>query len=192
MKWWKIIFAAIAILSVPWFTAGAVPTWPALDTDWNPVLVGGNVYLDALANSGSDNFDTPPPEPIDIVGGIDQSGRGPFAAGFWAQNAAELMFRMRVDNDPSRGGQFVWTTLLNTDADSDVDWAVQLDLSGDNQVELVQALSGGPDTNWEVTLAGPPHTIGFDEGDYSRFRERLGNAGPAVHGLAVPRARTRG
>ena len=108
----------IAILSVPWFTAGAVPTWPALDTDWNPVLVGGNVYLDALANSGSDNFDTPPPEPMDIVGGIDQSGNGPFAAGFWAQNATELMFRMRVDNNPSVGGQFVWTTLLNTDADS--------------------------------------------------------------------------
>jgi hypothetical protein len=119
---------------------------------------------------------------MDIVGGIDPGGDGPFAAGFWAVSATDLMFRIRVDGDPSQAGQFVWTALLNTDADSDVDWALQLDLNGDNQVELVQALSGGPDTNWEVTLAGPPHTIGFDKDVYSRFSNASGTLDPPYTG----------
>jgi len=154
--------------------AGAVPSWPAQADQWSPVLISGGLYVDAQADSGYDNYDTPPPAPMDIVGGIDPAGHGPFAAGFWYQTAGDIMFRMRVDGDPSRGGQFVWTTLLNTDADSDVDWVVQLDLSGDNQVELVEALSGGPATNWEVTLAGPPHIYGFDKDTYSRFVDASG------------------
>jgi hypothetical protein len=145
-------------------------------------MIGGGVYMDAPRNIPSDNYDTPPPGPMDIVGGVDSSANGPFAAGFWSVNASELMFRLRVDQDPSQGGQFVWTALLNTDTDADVDWAVQLDLSGDNQVELVQALSGGPDTNWEVALAGPPHNIGYDETVYSRFSNASGALNPPYTG----------
>lgn len=172
------ILSAVALLCVLCVRAGAAPAWPAPDDQWSPVLIDGGLYIDALANSGSDNYDTPPPAPMDIVGGIDPEGDGAFAAGFWAVSADDLMFRLRVDGDPSQGGQFVWTALLNVDVDPDVDWAVQLDLSGDNQVELVQALSGGPDTNWEVTLAGPPHTIGFDKDVYSRFSNASGTLDP--------------
>ena len=173
--WWTLIL-------IPCVPAGAAPSWPASATQWNPVPVGGGVYQDALAGSGVDNFDTPPPAAMDLVGGMDPDGNGPFATGFSYSTAQDLMFRMRVDGDPSRGGQFVWTALLNTDADSDVDWALQLDLSGDNQVELVQALSGGPATGWEVTLAGPLHSIGFDPDVYSRRSSASGVLDPPYTG----------
>jgi len=161
-----ISLLSLWVLSAP---VSAGPTWPGADSLWDPVLVGGSLYVDAQADSGSDYYATKPPKPMDIVGGFDPQGDGSFAAGFWSLGATDLMFRMRVDGDPSQSGQFVWTALLNTDADSDVDWALQLDLSGDNQVELVAALSGGPDNGWEVILASPPHTIGYDETLYSRF-----------------------
>ncbi len=102
------------------------------------------------------------------------------------------MFRIRLDGDPSRGGQFVRTALLDTDTDPDVDWAFQLDLSGDNQVELVQALSGGPETSWEVALAGPPSQHRLRQRRVLAVLERLGDIGPSVHGLALPRAETGG
>jgi hypothetical protein len=164
-----VIVISLFLLGLLSASARADVTWPASDNLWNPVLVGGSPYVDAQADSGFDSYDTKPPKPMDIVGGTDPQGDGPFAAGFWSVDATNIMFRMRVDGDPSQAGQFVWTVLLNTDADSDVDWALQLDMSGDEQVELVQALSGGPDNGWDVTLAGPPHTIAYDETLYSRF-----------------------
>lgn len=178
----KWILSIGALACVSWLPAGAVPTWPSLDSDWSTVMMGGSPYVDARTNDPWDNRGTPPQGPVDIVGGIDQSGNGPFGAGFWAYNANDLMFRMRVDTDPSVGGQFVWTALLNTDADSDVDWAVQLDLSGDNQVELVQAISGGPSNGWDITLAGTPHSIGFDAATYSRFVNASGTLDPPYTG----------
>jgi hypothetical protein len=178
----NLMWGVIGMLCVPWLPAGAVPSWPGLDSGWNTVTIGGSMYVDARTNDAWDNRGTPPQSPVDIVGGIDQNGKGPFAAGFWAQTAEELMFRMRVDTNPSVGGQFVWTALLNTDGDSDVDWAVQLDLSGDNQVELVQALSGGPANGWDVTLAGTPHSIGFEDGTYWRFVEVSGTLDPPYTG----------
>jgi hypothetical protein len=140
------------------------------------------MYVDARTNDAWDNRGTPPQGPVDIVGGIDQSGHGPFAAGFWAQSAQDLMFRMRVDTNPAVGGQFVWTALLNTDADSAVDWAVQLDMSGDNQVELVQGLSGGPDNGWDVTLTHHADTVGLDPEVYSRFVNASGALNPPYTG----------
>lgn len=182
MKRLNLIWSVIAILCVSAIPAAAVPSWPGLDSDWDIVTIGGAAYVDARTNDAWDNRDTPPQGPVDIVGGIDQSGNGPFAAGFSAQSAGDLMFRMRVDTNPAIGGQFVWTALLNIDADSDVDWAVQLDLSGDNQVELVQALSGGPDNGWDVTLAGTPHSVGFDPGTNSRFVNASGALNPPFTG----------
>lgn len=175
MKWLNLVLGMMTISCIPWLSAQAAPSWPGLDSDWDVVTIGGATYIDARTNDAWDNRGTPPQGPVDIVGGIDQSGNGPFAAGFWSQNAEDLMFRMRVDTNPGVGGQFVWTALLNTDADSAVDWAVQLDLSGDNQVELVQALSGGPDNGWDVILANPAHTIGYDPDEYSRFVNASGS-----------------
>lgn len=157
----------LSLLFAPCVCAGTGPLWPTLDTGWNPVMWGTGYYVDALANSGYDNYGTPPQKPLDIVGGTDPAGNGVFAAGFWQTTPNDLMFRMRVDGNPSVGGQFVWTALLNTDADSDVEWAVQLDLSGDNQVELVRALSGSPANGWNIVLASTG--IGFDDAVYSRF-----------------------
>jgi len=161
MKRLNLILGVTAIVCVSGLPAGAIPSWPGLDSDWDVVIIGGSAYVDARTGDPGDNYGTPPQSPLDIVGGIDQSANGPFAAGFWAQTANDLMFRIRVDTDPSVGGQFVWTALLNTDADSDVDWAVQLDLSGDNQVELVQSLSGGPDNGPIPSASAPPSTHGL-------------------------------
>ena len=196
-----LAFAIVGALSV---SALAVPTWPAQNSDWNPVTVGGAVYVDATRDDAADNYGTPPQKQVDIVGGIDSAANGPFAAGFWYTDATDLMFRLRTDGDPTQGGQFVWTTLLNTDADSDVDWALQLDFSGDDQVELVQAVSGGPGNNWDVVLADPPHDVGYDAADYSRVLSAAGAVNPPYGGsqftgsgpvdddyfvdLAIPRA----
>lgn len=182
MKRLNLGLGVIAILCISWLPAGAVPSWPGLDSDWDVVTIGGGIYIDARTNDAWDNHDTPPQGPVDIVGGIDQSGNGPFAAGFWSQSTEDIMFRMRVDTNPATGGQFVWTALLNIDSDSDVDWAAKLDLSGDNQVELLRALSGGPDNGWDVLLEGPPHTIGFDPGTNSRFVNASGPLNPPFTG----------
>jgi len=93
--WWILIL-------IPCVPAGAAPSWPASATQWNPVPVGVGIYEDALAGSGADNFDTPPPAGMDLVGGMDPDGNGPFATGFWYSTAEDLMFRMRVDGDPTR------------------------------------------------------------------------------------------
>jgi len=158
-------------LSLPWlFTSSGAggPTWPAADNLWSPVLFGPSLDGDAQADTG-DYYATRPAKPLDIVGGFDPQGEGPFAAGFWSLGPADLMFRIRVDGNPSQSPQFVWTALLNTDADSDVDWVLQLDMSADEQVELVAALAGGPDNGWEVLLANPPHLIRYDPTLYARF-----------------------
>jgi hypothetical protein len=158
-------------LSLPWlFTSWGDhgPSWPAADYLWSPVMVDGSLYVDAQADAG-DYYTSRPPKAMDIVGGRDPQGNGPFAAGFWVLGPADLMFRLRVDGDPTESRQFVWSVLLNTDADSDVDWVLQLDMSTDEQVELVEAISGGPENGWKVTLANPPHVIGYDKALYTRF-----------------------
>lgn len=162
------ILRIIAFCIIPCCTAAAPAAliWPATPQGWTPITVGGAPYVDPLyTGSGSDYYATPPsPDKLDLVGGIDKNGNGPFATGFWATDGANLMFRMRVDSNPTQGNDntnHVWTVLLNTDADPAVDWAMQLDAQGDNQVEFVRALAGSPSsgTPWNpVTLAGTPHT----------------------------------
>ena len=137
-------------------------SWPASATDWTPLTVGGGVYEDAITAPGFppvDNYVTPPnPDWLDIVGGFDSVGAGPFAAGFWQKNAEHIMFRIRVDDAPNKNPQNVWQALIDTGGESDADWSVQLDLSGDDQVE------------WEIALADPPHTgAGLPAGDFYRF-----------------------
>jgi hypothetical protein len=171
-------------LSLPWVFAASSnigPTWPAADYLWSPVMVDGNLYVDAQADAG-DYYAGKPSQAMDIVGGTDPQGDGPFAAGFWVLGPTDLMFRIRVDGDPGQSRHVVWSALLNTDADSDVDWVLQLDLSTDDQVELVEAVSGGPDNGWDITLANPPHVIGYDRTLYSRFSNASGPLYPPFTG----------
>jgi len=168
------ICATTAVFVCAAVSPGATVTWPN-NNQWTPLEVGGSLYADKVTVGGNpfgDVYDTPPnPEYTDIVGGIDSQGNGPFAAGFWYKDATHLMFRIRVDNEPSKNPQVVWQALLDSDSDSDVEWALQLDLSSkDDQVELVPAISGGPDNSWDVVLAAPPHTgAGTPPTDFYRF-----------------------
>ncbi len=163
--------------------ARAGPMWPTAPEEWNVVTVGGLPYVDPLhSGPGTDHYATPPePEQTDLVGGVDHHGNGTFATGFWATDGANLMFRMRVDNNPIQGQgtiRHVWTVLLNTDADDDADWAMQLDAQGDMQVEFVRVLAGAPSsgTPWNpVTLAGMPHA-GLSMAEWSRIVNASGLA----------------
>jgi len=140
---WILVLAACSNLS-------ASPIWPA-DANWTPITIGGAPYIDVLNETGTgDVYATPPrPNALDLVGGIDSNGDGPFATGFWYTDNVDLMFRLRVDGNPKKGrkgSRHVWTVLLNTDAYADVDWALSLDNRTDKQVELVAVVSGGPTT----------------------------------------------
>ena len=79
------------------------------------------------------------PDTTDVVGNAS------YAAGFVAYDDrnGNMLFRMRLDRDPGNNLQSVWQILIDSDSDSDVDWVLQLDESGDNQVELVAATTGG-------------------------------------------------
>ncbi|MHC4981617.1 MAG: PEP-CTERM sorting domain-containing protein [Planctomycetota bacterium] len=155
---------AVALLAFP-VSALAAPIWPSYD-GWHPVTVSGGYYIDPLyEGAGTDRYATPPnPNELDLMGGTDLLGNGEFATGFWYSDGSNIMFRMRVNGDPAQGthgSQHVWMVFLNTDTDDDVDWSLQLDNKVDQQVELVQAISGGPSQGnpWDpVILADPPHT----------------------------------
>ena len=100
--------------------APAAPvTWPA-DNAWTPATRGAALYVDKLTDGGNpynDYYSTPPsPEYTDIVGGTDAASQGAFAAGFWSNNGTDIMFRIRVDGQPSVNPQTVWQVLLNLDA----------------------------------------------------------------------------
>ena len=160
-----------------------VPLWPA-DGAWQPISAGGGYYIDPLyAGVGTDHYATPPqPEQIDLVGGIDHHGNGPFPTAYYYSDGTDLMFRMHVDNDPTQGGpegsQFVWTVFLNTNPDLAVEWALQLDNKVNAQVELVPAVSGGPQNAapWNpVVLGGAPHTGVSPLSTWSRFVNATGS-----------------
>lgn len=183
----KPSLALVIVLGLAPLASAAPVAWPA-DNAWTPATIGAAPYVDRLTVGGNlndDYYNTPPsPEYTDIVGGTDAAAQGVFAAGFWSNNGTDVMFRIRVDAVPLVNPQTVWQVLLNLDADSDAEYALQLDLSSaDNQVELVQALSGGPDNGWNVVLAGPPHTNAADRADYSRYvNASTGAANPPYTG----------
>ena len=179
-------------LACVWLAA-ALPTsaatiWP---TVWSPVYgSGGGLYADGTHQPPTftdPNYSAPPnPEYTDIVGGLDSTLAGPFAGGFWAMDAATIYFRIRVDNAPSANPQTVWQVLLNTDGDDYLDWAIQLDLSSDNAVELaenVAVLAGGPSDDWAgVDLdAASQVSAGTPATDFYRFVNATIETGSKFH-----------
>lgn len=184
------ICAALLLGLLPAGTGLAI-SWPG-DAEWTALTYGLDLYVDALATAsgGDDNFVTiPEPEVLDLVGGYDHHGAGPFAAGFSYQDNDYLMFRIRVDNEPTLAGpgadQLVWTVMLNTDGDPDVDWVVQLDQKQHDQVELVPAISGGPQTAvpWDPVVLSSDELehVGFDSGEYARTQNATATDGSHFH-----------
>lgn len=133
------------------FPATDAFAWPAT---WTPVYRGANYYTDYAYPSGtSDIVNTPPQPAVDIVGGIDSSGKGPFPSLYWYQDGTNIMFGMRLDADPTSHTQAVWQILLSKSGGSQIDWVLQLDEKSHNAVEMVAA-TGGP-ADWKsITLTG--------------------------------------
>jgi len=102
---------------------------------WTPVTVNTSGYVDVRQDpfpSGGDYAYTAALLPrLDIVG----TATGSLWAGYTAQNDSNLMFRMRVDVDPSSAGG-VHAVLLNTDGDDWVDYVFQIDNVSDLRVEI--------------------------------------------------------
>lgn len=152
---------AVVLLGLASGPAWASPSWPT-DDQWHAVTVfsGAGSYVDAVLLSGNphgDVYATPPSDSRDLVGGTDYSGAGPYPTAYWYFDGENIMFRIRVDGSPYND-PFVWSALLNTDADNDTDFALQLDISSSaNQVEMAVAVSGGPANGWDVLLADEPH-----------------------------------
>lgn len=175
------------------FPASAAVIWP---TQWSPVYGSdGGLYADgkhAPPGFTDPNFATPPsPESLDVVGGLDSQGAGPYAGGFWATDDAHIFFRMRVDNMPNQNPQAVWQVLLNTDDDEWVDWVIQLDLSSsDSQVELAKNSAinaGGPSDNWttvDLSTSAFPHVgAGTPKTDFYRWVNATATDGSNFHAL---------
>lgn len=151
----------VLVLGLP---SMATIIWPA-DNAWNPVYKGSDYYNDPAG-------DVPPGNPqLDLIGTSNT-----YSAASWAivqdgwdvgpQDA--LMMRMRVGADGSSSPN-AWMALLDTDGNTnDVEWALQLVMSGGNDdVRLVEATTGGP-TIGEVVLSGTPAWSG-DIAEFSRW-----------------------
>lgn len=135
----------------------AAPVWPA-DGDWTPIVIGPSLYTDARDGPGSPDVHAgaASPDEMDLVGGMDPTPAGPFPTGLAYSDGTDLMFRLRVDGDPT-GAQMVWLVLLDTGGDDEVDWVLSLVNSGPtNQVDLVPATSGGPSlpSPWNPIVLG--------------------------------------
>lgn len=128
---------ACILLVVAWEGRGE-PAWPATDGDWTVVNVGGSPYVDVqCAEAIEEVWSSCDPDPIDLVGGTDLNNSF-YPTLYWALEGGDLMFRMRVDNDPTQaGGLFVYSVLFNTDGDDGVDYLLQLDNSFHDDVEIV-------------------------------------------------------
>lgn len=138
-------------------------TWPGEEA-WEPLTKDGSNYWDTTADEATDT--------VDLVGSTPT-----YPAAYWAHTDGgtlwdtsddQLLFRVRVDESPGAGDNFVWTALVDTDGDSsDVEWSLQLDSADDDQVELVSAVTGGS-TVADVALAAAPTWTGADA-DFSRI-----------------------
>lgn len=128
---------------------------------WKPLLgTNGGLYADTLDDVTPDN--------VDIVGGYqDHHTNGPYPAAFYYVDKTNIMFRMRLNDSPLQitgGGattnfdSYVWGIYLNTDSDIDVDYVLQVDESGDGNLELGTANPGGGPTNtWDVDIPALTH-----------------------------------
>lgn len=147
--------------------------WPVADEAWHPITVGGSPLTDPLGDVS--------PSWTDVV------GSDTYAAGYWYladggtpdKGDDELLFRMRLD-DYKANPQVVWQFLLDTDADGDIDWSLQVDLSGSEQVELVEATVGGP-TFGDLDFSATPAWMNATAG-YTRFTDTATGDGSDLGG----------
>lgn len=157
-----------------WSTNSGLNPGPGV---WRPITVsnGAAVYADSL--------DDVNPNPTDIVGGIDHHGNGPYPAGFYYFDETNLMFRIRLEGDPTDDatnptsfGQNVWGVYFNTDDDPDVDFILQLDSSSDNWLELGTPTSGGPTNGWDVSVPEPHELVADLTNGFPSIYYRVTNA----------------
>lgn len=112
----------------------AVPLFPSSLLDWTVITVGGSNYVDVETdNVDAQAYAAPLPDYYDLVGAAGFSN----ATAYTAQDDENLMFRIRVDDQPSSVNS-VYAVLINSDGDDFVDYILQLDDASDERVEIVQ------------------------------------------------------
>lgn len=127
--WHLVLMVALVALS-----ATADPLWPT-EGSWSVITSGGGPFLDLQNDEAGDlAWSSPNPDQLDLVGGTDENGFL-YPTAYWATDGANLMFRMRADN-PYDPHSWVYTVLLNTDADDLADYILQWDDKTDDRVEM--------------------------------------------------------
>ncbi|HPA20624.1 MAG TPA: hypothetical protein PLU30_22940 [Verrucomicrobiae bacterium] len=132
----KIGLYLTTLVLAPWVSpVHADPTFPSSLLDWTVITVGGSNYVDVETdNVDAQAYAAPMPNYYDLVGSIGSISN---ATAYTARDAANLMFRVRVDDQPV-AGMSVYAVLLNTDGDDFVDYILQIDDANDLRVEIVQ------------------------------------------------------
>lgn len=69
--------------------------------------------------------------PLGISGGGLDDNSNQYNAGYWYWSGPHICFRLRLDKKP-QSLTSVWQAMLDTAADTDIDWVVQLDEQNDN------------------------------------------------------------
>jgi uncharacterized repeat protein (TIGR01451 family) len=131
------------------YVAEAV-AWPATDADWVALTSDGTPYSEPQGEPGvGQDF-------LDIVGDAT------YPAAYWYSDGTNLMFRIRVDAMPPEDVESgVWQILFDFDGDAYVDWSLQLDEHVHEEVELVEAIIGGP--KFKSGTPGPGDAIELSE-----------------------------
>jgi hypothetical protein len=144
--------------------ANAQVTWPGT---WNSLG-----YVDRLndrTNPPKTAVTAPSSPEINIVGDATYSGA------FWAQDTANVYFRIRVEGNPV-GSAWVWQTYLDTDADDAIDYVAEFDNTAGAKQVLISSTDGSQDsTNWTTLNNGFIVTAGASE-------TPAGSADPTVPG----------
>ena len=160
----------VAVFCVLCSSLHAAVVWPLTDADWVPLTTGGgtNLYQDVVDTN---------PDTTDIVGDSN------FAAAHWhyQDNGTastlddQILFRIRINDQPNKD-QGTWQIVLNTDADTGVDFVLQYDASGNpDAVELLASINEGP-TIGDVTFdTDNPAWQTTSTADYIRWEDPTGD-----------------
>lgn len=169
---YRILLRLVAAIgALTWAPAQGQVAWPSNWSTNSGLDPGPGIWRPLLGTNGalySDLLDDVTPDNSDIVGGFtDHHTNGPYPAAFYYVDTTNVMFRMRLNDSPLQitgGGattnfdSYVWGIYLNTDGDIDVDYVLQVDESGDGDLELGTALAGGGPTNtWDVDVPAITH-----------------------------------
>lgn len=156
-------FAAVLAFLAASGVASAVPVdWPATNGDWMVLTIGGNAMTDPAGTEVPGVLGT-------NIGHIDMVGSDTFPLAFYALSDDDLMFRMRLNasGDDTAGPDIqnaVWQFLIDSTGDGLVDWSLQFDEQSHQEVELVEALVGGPLFKPGcAAVAGPGDSVELDD-----------------------------